>query len=40
MQRKTPDDYHKLAQERGLRWLGTEVPNIQTKTAWERRDKQ
>jgi len=32
---KTPDDYHTLAKERGFRWLGSEVPNIRTKTGWE-----
>ena len=35
MQRKIPDDYHKLAQERGFRWLGPEVPNTRPKTGWE-----
>lgn len=33
--RKTPSDYHALAAERGLRWLGPEVPNSSTKTVWE-----
>jgi hypothetical protein len=33
--RKTPADYHALAEKRGFRWLGPEVPNIQTKTRWE-----
>jgi hypothetical protein len=32
---KTPADYHTLAEERGFRWLGPEVPNTQTKTGWE-----
>jgi hypothetical protein len=32
---KTPQDYHALALERGFRWLGPQVPNIQTKTRWE-----
>jgi very-short-patch-repair endonuclease len=32
---KTPDDYHALAEERGYRWLGPEVPNVRTKTNWE-----
>ncbi len=32
---KTPDDYYSLAEERGFRWLGPEVPNIRTKTTWE-----
>jgi very-short-patch-repair endonuclease len=32
---KTPEDYHILAGQRGFRWLGPEVPNISTKTAWE-----
>ena len=33
--RKTPADYHALAEKRGFRWLGPEVPNVRTKTAWE-----
>jgi hypothetical protein len=33
--RKTPDDYHALANERGFRWLGPEVPNTGIKTSWE-----
>jgi hypothetical protein len=32
--RKTSADYHTLAEKRGFRWLGHEVPNIQTKTHW------
>ena len=35
MSRKTPEDYHKLAEERGFRWLGPEVPNARTKTSWQ-----
>lgn len=31
---KTPEDYHALARERDLEWIGPEVPNIRTKTAW------
>jgi very-short-patch-repair endonuclease len=34
MRRKTPADYHILAKEKGLRWLGPEVPNTKTKTRW------
>lgn len=33
--RKEPADYHMLAKERGLRWLGPPVPNNQTKTTWQ-----
>jgi hypothetical protein len=33
--RKTPADYHALAEERGFHWLGPEVPNVFTKTSWE-----
>lgn len=33
--RKTPADYHALAEERCFRWSGPEVPNIQTRTGWE-----
>lgn len=33
--RRTPDDYHALAKERGFVWLGPEVPNIRTKTGWQ-----
>ena len=32
---KSPNDYHRLAEERGFRWLGPEVPNIQTNTGWQ-----
>jgi hypothetical protein len=32
---KTPDDYHALAEERRLRWVGPAVANTGTKTAWE-----
>jgi very-short-patch-repair endonuclease len=32
---KAPADYHALAEERGIRWLGPEVPNTDTKTGWE-----
>ncbi len=32
---KTPADYHALAEERGFRWLGPQVPNVQAKTNWE-----
>ena len=35
MRRKTPVDYHSLAEERGFRWLGPEVPSTHTKTGWE-----
>ena len=31
----TPADYHALAEERGLRWIGPEVPNNRSKTGWE-----
>jgi very-short-patch-repair endonuclease len=33
--KKTPADYHALAEKRGFRWLGPEVPNVRTKTWWE-----
>lgn len=33
--RKTTKHYHDLANKRGLRWLGPEVPNVTTKTSWE-----
>lgn len=33
--RKTPADYRVLARQRGLRWLGPEVRNSQTKTGWQ-----
>lgn len=32
--RKTPDDYHSLAEKNGVTWLGPEVPNVRTKTRW------
>ena len=32
--RKTSDDYHAIAYQHGLQWLGPEVPNIQTLTRW------
>ena len=32
--RKSSADYHSLAEERGFRWLGPEVPNTQTRTGW------
>jgi len=33
--RKLPSDYYALAEKRGFRWLGPEVPNIATRTRWE-----
>lgn len=33
--RKTPDDYRKLATNRGFNWLGPEVSNTVTKTRWQ-----
>ena len=33
--RKSPTDYHELAKKRGFLWLGPEVPNTRTKTAWQ-----
>lgn len=33
--RKTPSDYHALAQQRGFVWLGPEAPNSYTKTGWQ-----
>ena len=33
-QPKTPKDYRQMAAERGLHWLGPEVPNVRTKTRW------
>lgn len=33
--RKLPEDYHALAELRGFKWLGPEVPNVSTKTGWE-----
>jgi hypothetical protein len=32
---KTPDDYHELAKQRKLHWLGPEVQNTKANTAWE-----
>jgi very-short-patch-repair endonuclease len=32
---KTPEDYREIARQRGYRWLGPEVPNVNTKTTWE-----
>lgn len=32
--RKTPADYHVLAQERGFEWVGADAQNIETKTRW------
>ena len=32
---KTITDYHALAEKRGFRWLGPEVPNTGTRTGWE-----
>jgi len=34
-QRLKPSDYHKLAEQKGFKWLGPEVPNNQTKTWWQ-----
>lgn len=33
--RKTPADYHALANQRGFIWLGPEVSNVDTKTTWQ-----
>lgn len=33
--RKTPDDYHRLAAERGFVWLGPEAENSAAKTWWQ-----
>jgi len=33
--RKTPVDYHILAESRGFRWLGPEVADTKSKTGWE-----
>ena len=30
MNRKTPTDYHRLAQTHDLHWLGPETPNVRT----------
>lgn len=32
---KDPEDYHAVAMEFNLKWLGSEVPNVRTKTRWE-----
>jgi hypothetical protein len=32
--KKTPQDYHILAEKRGFEWLGPEVANVLTKTWW------
>jgi len=34
-QRLKPSDYHKLAEQKGFKWLGPEVPNNQTNTWWQ-----
>jgi hypothetical protein len=34
-ERKTPDDYHALASQRGLAWLGPEPRNVHTDTRWK-----
>jgi hypothetical protein len=34
LQRKTPEDYRQIAAQHGLRWLGPEVSNTDTKTRW------
>ena len=31
---KTPNDYHNLAKQRGLIWLGPDVPDKQTPANW------
>jgi hypothetical protein len=36
--RKTPADYHALAEKRGFRWLGLKVPGVRAKTTWECED--
>lgn len=33
--RVKPDAYYSLAERRGFRWLGPEVPNARAKTRWE-----
>ena len=33
--KKQPEDYHSLAESRGLRWLGPEVPTTKNLTTWE-----
>lgn len=31
---RTPEDYHALAAEKAVEWLGPKVPNVDTKTKW------
>jgi very-short-patch-repair endonuclease len=33
--RLTPDDYHTIAEEKGLKWLGPEVKDTKTITVWQ-----
>jgi hypothetical protein len=33
--RKTADDFRRLAKEKGIRWIGPEVPNNKCETEWE-----
>lgn len=33
--RKTPEDYHEMAERRGFKWLGPEVSSVFAKTTWE-----
>jgi hypothetical protein len=33
--RKKPDDYHILAAQKGIKWVGETATNSETKTAWE-----
>ena len=33
--RYKPDDYHALAEAQGIQWIGSEVPNVRTKTNWK-----
>lgn len=33
--RKTPADYHALAKERGMRWIGTAAPTTNDLTDWQ-----
>ena len=35
MKRKTPEDYHKLAESRQYKWLGPEVSSVDIKTIWQ-----
>lgn len=35
MPRKVPDDYHRLAKEHNIKWLGPRVANTRIKTKWE-----